>query len=103
MVLTMSTTRSSMHLEESRRLVSETEAIGINVLDNLAEQRESLLHARDKVKETNEYTNDARKILKRMTRRMLTNRIVLWLIIGVLGVSICMVFYHNFLAPHHNS
>ena len=79
-------------------MVAETEAIGIDVMDTLAQQREGLLNAREKVLETREFTSEARIILKRMSRRIITNRIVLWAVICILIASICMVFYHNFIA-----
>lgn len=42
-------TRSSKTLESSQRIISETEEIGISVMDSLAQQRESLLSAHEKV------------------------------------------------------
>ncbi|KAF1334087.1 Vesicle transport v-snare 13, partial [Globisporangium splendens] len=84
-------------LESSQRIVAETEEIGISVLDTLAQQRESLLSAHEKVRETREVTGDARRILQRMTRRILTNRIVLYTVIALLLIAICFVIYHDFI------
>uniref|UniRef100_K3WZD4 Vesicle transport v-SNARE N-terminal domain-containing protein n=1 Tax=Globisporangium ultimum (strain ATCC 200006 / CBS 805.95 / DAOM BR144) TaxID=431595 RepID=K3WZD4_GLOUD len=89
--------RSSQRLESSQRIVAETEEIGISVLDTLAQQRESLLSAHEKVRETREVTGDARRILQRMTRRILTNRIVLYTVIALLLIAICFVIYHDFI------
>ena len=42
--------RSSKKLEDTRRIVAETEEVGIAVLDTLAQQRESLLGTHEKVR-----------------------------------------------------
>lgn len=41
--------RSSKKLEDTHRIVTETEEVGITVLDTLAQQRESLLGSHEKV------------------------------------------------------
>ncbi|GAB9473771.1 Vesicle transport v-snare 13 [Globisporangium polare] len=89
--------RSSKTLESSQRIVAETEEIGISVLDTLAQQRESLLTSHGKVRETREITTDARRVLQRMTRRIITNQIVLYTVIAVLILAICLVIYHDFI------
>ncbi|RLN94086.1 hypothetical protein BBJ28_00018200 [Nothophytophthora sp. Chile5] len=86
--------RSSKTLEDSHRLVTETEEVGISVLDSLAQQRESLLGAHEK---TGAMTTEARRILQRMTRRIITNTIVLYTVIFVLIVAICYVIYADFI------
>ncbi|OQR88372.1 hypothetical protein THRCLA_10365 [Thraustotheca clavata] len=91
--------RASDQLEQSKRIVAETEDIGIGVMDTLAQQRETLLSAHDKVRETRELTGDARRVLLRMSQRVLTNKITLWFVIIVLIISICLVFYHDFIHP----
>ncbi|KDO25064.1 hypothetical protein SPRG_09203 [Saprolegnia parasitica CBS 223.65] len=91
--------RSSDQLEQSKRIVAETEQIGITVMDTLAQQRETLLSTHDKVRETRELTGDARRVLLRMSQRVLTNKITLWFVIVVLVISICLVFYHDFIHP----
>lgn len=112
--------RSSKKLEDTHRIVAETEEVGITVLDTLAQQRESLLGAHEKVRsglhpgyqrsdpitdyflvlqvrETGAMTTEARRILQRMTRRIITNTIVLYTTIFVLIVAICYVLYADFI------
>ncbi|KAG6576463.1 kinesin-like protein [Phytophthora cinnamomi] len=90
-------TKSSKKLEDTHRIVAETEEVGIAVLDTLAQQRESLLGAHEKVRETGAMTTEARRILQRMTRRIITNTIVLYTTIFVLIVAICYVLYADFI------
>ncbi|KUF97789.1 hypothetical protein AM588_10009794 [Phytophthora nicotianae] len=89
--------QSSKKLEDTHRIVAETEEVGIAVLDTLASQRESLLGAHEKVRETGAMTTEARRILQRMTRRIITNTIVLYTTIFVLIVAICYVIYADFI------
>ncbi|KAG6974106.1 hypothetical protein JG688_00003242 [Phytophthora aleatoria] len=90
-------TKSSKKLEDTHRIVAETEEVGITVLDTLASQRESLLGAHEKVRETGAMTTEARRILQRMTRRIITNTTVLYTTIFVLIVAICYVLYADFI------
>ncbi|KAE8892621.1 hypothetical protein PF005_g4218 [Phytophthora fragariae] len=90
-------TKSSKKLEDTHRIVAETEEVGIAVLDTLAQQRESLLGTHEKVRETGAMTTEARRILQRMTRRIITNTIVLYTTIFVLLVAICYVLYADFI------
>lgn len=89
--------KSSKLLKDTHRIVAETEEVGIAVLDTLASQRESLLGAHEKVRETGAMTTEVRRILQRMTRRILTNTIVLYTTIFVLVVAICYVLYADFI------
>ena len=72
---------------------------GLTVLDSLSEQREGLLNARRKVGETRDITGEARRILKTMTQRVVTNRLILYFVIAILIVAVLMIFYHDFLKP----
>ncbi|KAG7401455.1 Vesicle transport through interaction with t-SNAREs 1B [Phytophthora boehmeriae] len=89
--------KSSKTLEDTHRLVADTEEVGITVLDSLAQQRESLLGAHEKVRETGAMTTEARRILQRMTRRIITNTIVLYTTIFLLIAAICYVLYADFI------
>ncbi|KAF0720568.1 Aste57867_208 [Aphanomyces stellatus] len=91
--------RASDQLEQSKRIVQETEQIGISVMDTLAQQRETLLSAHEKVKDTRETAGDARRVLQRMTQRVLTHKLTLWFVIVVLVAAILLVFYHDFIHP----
>ncbi|CAI5736116.1 unnamed protein product [Hyaloperonospora brassicae] len=89
--------QSSKKLEETHRIVAETEEVGISVLDTMAQQRESLLGAHENVRETGAMTTEARRILQRMTRRIIANTIVLYTTIFVLIAAICYVLYADFI------
>uniref|UniRef100_A0AAV1V2F7 Vesicle transport v-SNARE N-terminal domain-containing protein n=1 Tax=Peronospora matthiolae TaxID=2874970 RepID=A0AAV1V2F7_9STRA len=90
-------TMSTKKLEETHRIVAETEEVGISVLDTMAQQRETLLGTHEKVRETGAMTTEARRVLQRMTRRIITNTIVLYTTIFALIVTICYVLYADFI------
>ena len=87
-------------LHAARQQVAETEGIATGVSDNLRSQREQLLNAHGRVRETTQYTQDARDVLKAMGRRAITNKIVLWLIILALLGAIIAVMIHRW--GHHS-
>ena len=90
-------------LHAARQQVAETEGIATGVSDNLRSQREQLLNAHGRVRETTQYTQDARSVLKAMGRRAITNKIVLWLVILALFAAIIAVADHKFGSKHSGS
>jgi hypothetical protein len=62
-------------LNSTQQLVSETEAIGSNVLSTLGNQREQLLNANKNVRETKGVTGQAKVLLRNMGRRAMYNKV----------------------------
>eukprot|EP00919_Chromeraceae_sp_WS-2016_P013743 GHVR01032374.1.p1 GENE.GHVR01032374.1~~GHVR01032374.1.p1 ORF type:complete len:141 (+),score=24.10 GHVR01032374.1:48-470(+) len=92
-------------LDESRRTVHETEDMSLMVLGELRGQREQILRSRHQVREAYSNMELARKIMRTMTRRVLTNKAVLWLIIIVLLISNGSVLWLKLYlrTPHYNT
>lgn len=61
--------RSSNRIRESQRLANETEAIGAGTLSDLAQQRNQLENTRDRLLESEGYTDRSIKTLRGMARR----------------------------------
>lgn len=61
--------RSSGRLRESHRIALETEDIGRNTLADLSRQRETIVHTRDTLGESEGYTDRSIKTLRGMARR----------------------------------
>mmetsp|Transcript_28247 Transcript_28247/g.91352 ORF Transcript_28247/g.91352 Transcript_28247/m.91352 type:complete len:237 (+) Transcript_28247:3-713(+) len=89
----------SESLQSSRRTVNETEQIGRGVINDLTDQRHSLLRSKDAVQDTHTHAQQARKILRTMSRRTTTNKLILWIIMILLVVLIAVVLYLWYL-PH---
>lgn len=86
--------QSTATLEQSRQLIAQTEKVGDNVLADLENQKETLMDARDKVKETKDFTTEARRVLKTMGNRAILHKIcVMFTIVALLGAIIGVGYY----------
>ncbi|KAF1938893.1 V-snare-domain-containing protein [Clathrospora elynae] len=88
--------RSSGRLRESQRIALETEQIGAGTLSDLHRQRETITNTRERLLESESYTDRSIKTLRGMARRMATNRIITIAIITVLVLLIIAVIYSKF-------
>ncbi|KAJ4368754.1 t-SNARE VTI1 [Neocucurbitaria cava] len=88
--------RSSGRLRESQRIALETEQIGAGTLGDLHRQREQITNTRERLLESESYTDRSIKTLRGMARRMATNRIITIAIITVLVLLIIAVIYSKF-------
>jgi vesicle transport through interaction with t-SNAREs protein 1 len=94
--LLMSTERlnqSGERIKESKRTLLETEELGVSILQDLASQRQTLLHAHDTLHSVDDNVGKSRRILNSMTRRMSRNKWIMGSIIGVLILAIVLVIY----------
>ncbi|CAM9905797.1 unnamed protein product [Hapterophycus canaliculatus] len=82
-----------MSLQDSRRVLEETEGIGRGVMGDLEGQRESLLRSRAHVRDTGGAAAKARGLLRSISRRELRHRLLLYVIIVGLSVAIVYVLY----------
>jgi len=85
---------------QSRRLLTDALEIGDGVLDNLEEQRETLLDAAERVEDTGSLAAQSREILRRMANRTLFNKLFLYFVILCLLVSIALVLYFLYIKKH---
>lgn len=85
---------STASLEQSRQLVSQTENIGNTILTDLETQKETLVGATEKVKDTKEYTVDAKRILRMMGHRAVIHKIcIMFTILALLGAIGAVGYY----------
>ncbi|CAM9682451.1 unnamed protein product [Ectocarpus sp. 8 AP-2014] len=85
--------RSRLSLQDSRRVLEETEGIGRGVMGNLESQRESLLRSRASVRDTGAAAGQARRLLGSISRRELRHRLCLYAVIALLSAAIVFVLY----------
>ncbi|XP_047259643.1 vesicle transport v-SNARE 13 [Capsicum annuum] len=85
--------RSSDRIRESRRTMLETEDLGVSILQDLHQQRQSLLHAHDTLHGVDDNIGRSKKILTTMSRRMNRNKWIIGTIIAVLVLAILLVLY----------
>ncbi|CAK9142356.1 unnamed protein product [Ilex paraguariensis] len=100
--LAMSTERlnqSSDRIKESRRTMLETEDLGVSILEDLHQQRETLLHSHKKLHGVDDAIDKSKKVLSAMSRRMTRNKWIVCSIIGALILAIILILY--FKISHH--
>lgn len=94
--LLMSTERlnqSSDRIRESRRTMLETEDLGVSILQDLHQQRQSLLHTHNTLHGVDDNISRSKKILTNMSRRMSRNKWIIGSVISVLVIAIILILY----------
>ncbi|CAD5173438.1 unnamed protein product [Musa acuminata subsp. malaccensis] len=94
--LMMSTERlnqSTERVKESRRTILETEELGVSILQDLHQQRQSLLHAHNTLHGVDDHIGKSRKILTAMSKRMDRNKWIIGGIIVALVLAIVLILY----------
>ncbi|XP_076013523.1 vesicle transport through interaction with t-SNAREs homolog 1B isoform X2 [Genypterus blacodes] len=90
---------ASQSIERSQRIAAESEQIGTEIIEELGGQREQLDRARDRLVNTGENLSRSRKILRSMSRRLMTNKLLLAVIIlmelAILGAVIYLKFFRK--------
>ncbi|XP_060938590.1 vesicle transport through interaction with t-SNAREs homolog 1B [Limanda limanda] len=90
---------ASQSIERSQRIAVETENIGADIIEELGEQREQLDRTRSRLVTTGENLSRSRKILRAMSRRLMTNKLLLSVIIimelAILGAVVYLKFFRK--------
>ncbi|XP_059445766.1 vesicle transport v-SNARE 12 [Corylus avellana] len=91
--------QSSDKIMESRRTVLETEELGVSILEDLQQQRETLLHSHKKLHGVDDAIDKSKKVLTAMSRRMSRNKWIIGSVVGVLIVAIIFILFYKL--SHH--
>lgn len=90
---------ASQSIERSQRIAAETDQIGTDIIEELGDQREQLDRTRNRLVNTGENLSRSRKILRAMSRRLVTNKLLLGVIIlmelAILGAVIYLKFFRK--------
>ncbi|XP_041710420.1 vesicle transport through interaction with t-SNAREs homolog 1B [Coregonus clupeaformis] len=90
---------ASQSIERSQRIAAETDQIGVDIIEELGDQREQLDRTRDRLVNTGENLSRSRKILRAMSRRLMTNKLMLSVIIlmelAILGAVVYLKFFRK--------
>uniref|UniRef100_A0A8C1TAD9 Vesicle transport through interaction with t-SNAREs 1B n=1 Tax=Cyprinus carpio TaxID=7962 RepID=A0A8C1TAD9_CYPCA len=93
---TESLNNASKSIERSQRIAVETDQIGTDIIEELGEQRDQLDRTRDRLIHTGENLSRSRKILRAMSRRLVTNKLLLSVIIIMELAILAGVVYLKF-------
>ncbi|XP_067847455.1 vesicle transport through interaction with t-SNAREs homolog 1B [Heptranchias perlo] len=95
---TDSLNQATQSIDRSHRIAAETDQIGSDIIEELGEQREQLERSKDRLINTGENLSRSRKILRAMSRRVMTNKLLLAIIIllevAILGTVVYLKFFH---------
>lgn len=80
-------------IRQGKQTLLETEELGVSILQDLHKQRETINHAREHLHDADDSIGRARKVLTSMSRRAMTNKLILALIIMLLLASIGVIIY----------
>lgn len=88
--------QSSDRIKESRRTVLETEELGVSILQDLHQQRETLLHSHQKLHGVDDAIDKSKKVLTAMSRRMTKNKWMIGSVIGALVIAVIFILFYKF-------
>ncbi|KAH8292540.1 hypothetical protein KR054_011593 [Drosophila jambulina] len=90
--------RTTESIQRSNQIAIETENMGVEVLGELGEQRESLLRTTRRLEDADQDLSKSRAIIRKLSREVLYNKIILILIIllevGILIGLLVLKFAH---------
>lgn len=80
-------------IQSSRRLIAETEVVGAGILEDLQNQRNTILRARESVTGVSSGLEQSSSVLGTMHRRAIMNRIIVWVVLGGIAFVCLGVLY----------
>lgn len=89
--------KTSDRIAQGRQTLLETEELGVNILQDLHSQRQTILRARDTLHEADDNISRARRVLATMSRRLMTNKLLMFGIAALLLGSIILVLYYKIM------
>lgn len=95
--------KSTVTLEESRRIISDTENIGTSIISNLRSQREQLLTSSDHVQATKSITIDTKALLQVMKTKFYMKSVFLYFVMIILAALIFLVVYYGYIKSSNKS
>ncbi|CAK7322963.1 unnamed protein product [Dovyalis caffra] len=93
MMTTERLNHSGERIKDSRKTMLETEELGVSILQDLHQQRQSLLHAHNTLHGVDDNIGKSKRVLTAMSRRMNKNKWIIGAIIAVLVIVIILILY----------
>ncbi|KAM0908533.1 hypothetical protein ACQ4PT_015395 [Festuca glaucescens] len=96
MMTTERLNQSTDRIKQSRTTMLEAEDLGVSILQDLHQQRQSLLHAHTTLHGVDDNIGKSKKILAAMSKRMDRNKWIIGGIMSALVLAILMILYFKF-------
>ncbi|KAL4677514.1 hypothetical protein H8959_020188 [Pygathrix nigripes] len=88
-----------LRIERSHRIATETDQLGSEIREELGERQDQLECTKSRLVNTSENLSNSRKILRSMSRKVTTNKlllsIIVLLLLAILGGLVYYRFFHN--------
>lgn len=97
---TDSLNRATQSIERSHRIATETDQIGSEIIEELGEQREQLERTKNRLVNTTENLSKSRKILRAVSRKVTTNKLLLSIVILLEIAILGGLVYYKFFRKH---
>ncbi|XP_038621374.1 vesicle transport through interaction with t-SNAREs homolog 1B isoform X2 [Tachyglossus aculeatus] len=97
---TDSLNRASQSIERSHRIAAETDQVGSDIIEELGDQRDQLERTKSRLVNTSENLSRSRKILRSMSRRVTTNKLLLSMVILLELAILGGLVYYKFIRKH---
>ncbi|CAI0431674.1 unnamed protein product [Linum tenue] len=85
--------QSDERIKDSRRTMLETEELGVSLLQDLHQQRQSLLRGHDTLHGVDDNLGRSKRVLGNMSRRMNRNKWIIGAVIVALLVAVILILY----------
>ncbi|XP_058788377.1 vesicle transport v-SNARE 13-like isoform X2 [Vicia villosa] len=85
--------QSTDRITNSRKTLLETEELGVSILQDLHQQRQSLLHAHTSLHGVDDNISKSKKILAAMSKRMSRNKWIVGSLMAALVLAIILILY----------
>jgi len=95
---TESLDKSSIQLQEAMRTAEETVQVGMGVMEDLDRQTNTMMQIKEKLGHINDSLFRAKGILRTMSRRVVTNKLIMAFIMLVLLAAIGAVVYFKWFS-----
>ena len=92
--------RTNEMLDRTQQSLLMAEQSGINSLAALGEQDQKLRDALDGTRDIDSTVSKSQRVLKNIQRRLLTDKILLMLIVGIEGLIIFLMIFFKWIYPH---
>lgn len=89
--------RTSDKMEQSKRVIAESEHVAQHVVVELEVQRTQLQEMKGMIRETTTITSEVKTLLQKIADRSYRRKVFLWMIIIILTILDITVFYQLFL------
>jgi len=91
--------QSTDRLNEAHAVTMEMEGTAASILNDLSRQRETMMRSKATLAQAGSQLEGGRRILQAMARRATANKLVLYLIVGLIGGVILLTAWSSTSAP----